>query len=151
MLSLFVYISSLMSHRVRMSNILFSMWWKPYRILHPVYVTYTALHTRTRCTGNRNMTTFFIKRRCCPLHWNPQYDGALNWAKAGGCPMHWDSLRYTFLLIYYQSYVGSITNTTATVEIIIKMNTIYIYFNWISSILSMIPPCICFIFSPIKL
>ena len=25
----------------------------------------------------------------CPLHWDPQYDGVLPWAKKGGRPLHW--------------------------------------------------------------
>ena len=33
-----------------------------------------------RCAETRNMTAFLIKQRCCPLHWNSQYDDVLNWA-----------------------------------------------------------------------
>ena len=71
----------IMSHSVRMGDILFSMRWKSYGTFHHVYVTYTLLHYEkalcsgtiwrysslskgaARCTGTRNMTAFLIKQR----------------------------------------------------------------------------------------
>ena len=65
----------IMSHRVRIDDILISMWWKSYGTLYPEYVTYTLFHyKRARRTGIRNMTAFFIESRYCPLHWDPLHN-----------------------------------------------------------------------------
>ena len=97
---------------------------------HPAYITNRSLYWAK--VVSRNMTVFFIEWRCGPLQWNP--------------------LHYKFRQIYYQFYVGSITNTPRTMEVI-TINTIYIciltefipFYRWYH------PIYIFYYFSPIKL
>ena len=77
-------------HMVRSSKFAF------YCSSRSAYITYRFLYWAkkfARCTGTHNMKAFFIEQRCCPLYWNPQYDGVLNWAKA---EITWRRLRTTW-------------------------------------------------------
>ena len=103
----FIYIYNMMAFYIE---------WKrsPFALEPTIWLCSSLNKSVARCTGTLNMTVFLIEKEL-------------------GRTLHWDPLHYKlFLLIYYQSHVGS------------KQSTLYncIYFNWIYSILSMIPPCI---------